>query len=68
MQFVRTVPEHVYRDVPSGSFGILESYVRAIRSARELIYLESQYLWSPEIAQLLAEKLRRPPERPLPAC
>ncbi len=61
VQLVRTVPEHVYRDVPSGSFGILEAYVRAIRSARELIYLESQYLWSPEIAQLLIEKLRRPP-------
>ena len=35
--------------------------VRAIRSAREFIYLESQYLWSPEIVQLLAAKLRTPP-------
>ena len=49
------------RDCDRGSFGILETYARAIRSARELIYLESQYLWSPEIARLLAEKLRDPP-------
>src|SRR4051794_21917083 len=53
VQLVRTVPEHIYREVPGGSFGILEAYVRAIRSARELIHLESQYLWSPEIAELL---------------
>src|SRR5205823_229843 len=35
--------------------------VRAIRSARELIYLESQYLWSAEVIELLAAKLRNPP-------
>ncbi|HEY2790490.1 MAG TPA: phospholipase D family protein, partial [Gaiellales bacterium] len=61
VQLVRTVPEHTYPGLNRGSFGILETYARAIRSARELIYLESQYLWSPEIARLLAEKLRHPP-------
>jgi phosphatidylserine/phosphatidylglycerophosphate/cardiolipin synthase-like enzyme len=35
--------------------------VRAIRQARKFIYLENQFLWSPEIVGLLAEKLRRPP-------
>src|SRR6478735_4637415 len=61
VQFVRTVPEHVYGELRHGSFGVLETYVRAIRSAERLIYIESQYLWSPEIVALLAEKLRDPP-------
>ena len=61
-QFVRTCPEHVYPALAGGSFGVLESYVRALRSAERLIYLESQYLWSPEIVAVLADKLRRPPD------
>src|SRR5205823_324934 len=35
---------------------------RALRSARRLIYLENQFLWSPEIVSVLAEKLRNPPD------
>jgi phosphatidylserine/phosphatidylglycerophosphate/cardiolipin synthase-like enzyme len=61
VQFVRTVPERVYPDVPSGDFRIVEAYVRALRSAERLVYLESQFLWSPEIVAILREKLRRPP-------
>ena len=61
-QFVRTCPEHVYPALAGGSFGVLESYVRALRSAERLIYLESQYLWSPEIVAVLADKLLRPPD------
>lgn len=61
-QFVRTCPEHVYPALRDGSFGVLESYLRALRSAERLIYLESQYLWSPEIVAVLADKLRRPPD------
>ena len=34
VQLVRTVPEHVYGGLRQGSFGVLETYVRAIRSAR----------------------------------
>ena len=60
-QFVRTCPERVYPTLPRGAFGVLESYLRAFRSAEHLIYLESQYLWSPEIVTVLADKLRRPP-------
>ncbi|HEY6694752.1 MAG TPA: hypothetical protein VI006_18010 [Solirubrobacteraceae bacterium] len=44
-----------------GAFGILEGYTRALRSARELVYLESQFFWLPEIVHLLSEKLREPP-------
>jgi phosphatidylserine/phosphatidylglycerophosphate/cardiolipin synthase-like enzyme len=61
VQFVRTVPERVYTVVRGGDFRILESYTRALRSAQELIYLESQFLWSSEIAAILEDKLAHPP-------
>jgi len=61
VQVVRTIPEKIYAGLPSGEFTILESYGRALRSAQRLIYLENQFLWSPEIAEVLIEKLRRPP-------
>ncbi len=60
-QLVRTCPERTYPPLPRGSFGILESYIRALRSAQRFVYLESQYLWSPEIVAVLAARLRRPP-------
>jgi phosphatidylserine/phosphatidylglycerophosphate/cardiolipin synthase-like enzyme len=61
VQVVRTIPNDVYDRVPRGDFRILESYIRALRSAQRLIYLESQFLWSPELVSVLAEKLRVPP-------
>jgi len=60
-QIVRTVPEKLYDFAPRGDFRIIEAYVRALRSAQHLVYLENQFLWSPEIVAILAEKLRRPP-------
>ena len=61
VQVVRTVPERIYDAVPQGEFRILESYVRAVRAARHFIYLENQFLWSPEVAEELCRKLREPP-------
>jgi phosphatidylserine/phosphatidylglycerophosphate/cardiolipin synthase-like enzyme len=61
LQFVRTIPEKVYRSVPRGEFRILEAYVRALRSARKLVYLENQFYWSSEIAAILEQKLADPP-------
>jgi phosphatidylserine/phosphatidylglycerophosphate/cardiolipin synthase-like enzyme len=61
VQLLRTVPEHIYDQLPDGAFGILEGYMRALRASRELVYLESQFFWLPEIVRLLAEKLREPP-------
>ena len=55
------MPEGAYDVLPRGEFSILESYVRALRSARKLIYLENQFLWSPEIVAILEAKLRHPP-------
>ena len=60
VQIVRTIPEKVYAAVPRGDFRVLESYVRAIRSAQSFIYLENQFLWSPEIVKALRDKLEEP--------
>jgi phosphatidylserine/phosphatidylglycerophosphate/cardiolipin synthase-like enzyme len=60
-QFVRTVPERLYEPWRDGEWSILESYLRALRAAEKLVYLESQFLWSPEVTFVLGEKLRRPP-------
>lgn len=60
-QIVRTVPARVYRSVRQGDYSILEAYIGALRSAERFIYLESQFLWSPEIVTILAEKLESPP-------
>src|SRR5947199_1475948 len=61
VQVVRTIAEGMYDRVPHGEFRILESYMRALRSARELIYIENQFLWAPEIVSILADKLAHPP-------
>lgn len=61
LQITRTVPERLYRALPRGEFGIVESYLGALRGARRLVHIETQYLWSPEIARVLAAKLREPP-------
>jgi phosphatidylserine/phosphatidylglycerophosphate/cardiolipin synthase-like enzyme len=61
VQVVRTVAEDMYDAVPKGDFRILEAYVRAIRSAQDYIYLENQFLWSPEIVGELVAKLKAPP-------
>jgi phosphatidylserine/phosphatidylglycerophosphate/cardiolipin synthase-like enzyme len=61
LQVVRTVPEKIYESLPRGDFRILEAYTRALRSAREFVYLESQFLWSPQIVEILSGKLREPP-------
>jgi phosphatidylserine/phosphatidylglycerophosphate/cardiolipin synthase-like enzyme len=62
LQLVRTVPERAYRFARRGEFRILEAYTRALRSAERLVYVENQFLWSPELVAILAEKLRRPPD------
>ena len=52
----------MYEFLPQGDFRILDAYSRALRSARRLVYLESQFLWSPELVAILADKLRHPPQ------
>jgi phosphatidylserine/phosphatidylglycerophosphate/cardiolipin synthase-like enzyme len=61
VQVIRTVPDGMYKDLRRGDFRVLESYMRALRSAKRFIYLENQFLWSPEIVAVLREKLDWPP-------
>jgi phosphatidylserine/phosphatidylglycerophosphate/cardiolipin synthase-like enzyme len=61
VQLVRTVPEHTYRFAWRGEFGILDAYLNALRSAKSLVYLENQFLWSAEVADVLAALLSDPP-------
>jgi phosphatidylserine/phosphatidylglycerophosphate/cardiolipin synthase-like enzyme len=61
IQLLRTIPERVYEQISDGAFGILEGYMRALGSARELVYLESQFFWLPEIVDVIADRLRDPP-------
>jgi phosphatidylserine/phosphatidylglycerophosphate/cardiolipin synthase-like enzyme len=60
-QLVRTLPARLYEPCRDGEWSILESYLRALRTAERLVYVESQFLWSPEVTFALAEKLRHPP-------
>ncbi|QFZ17054.1 phospholipase D-like domain-containing protein [Saccharothrix syringae] len=61
-QLVRTIPERTYDFIPRGEFSLLDSYLRALRSAERLVYLENQFLWSPEVTEILIDKLRNPPD------
>jgi phosphatidylserine/phosphatidylglycerophosphate/cardiolipin synthase-like enzyme len=61
LQVVRTIPERVYTAKPKGEFSILESYVRALSSAQRFVYIENQFLWSPEVEAVLEDKIASPP-------
>jgi phosphatidylserine/phosphatidylglycerophosphate/cardiolipin synthase-like enzyme len=61
IQLARTVPERTYRFAPRGDFSILDQYLNALRDAESLVYLENQFLWSTEVVDVLAHKLRHPP-------
>jgi phosphatidylserine/phosphatidylglycerophosphate/cardiolipin synthase-like enzyme len=61
VQVVRTVRDGVFEKLPCGDYSLLEAYTASLRSAEKLIYLENQFLWSPEIVAILADKLRNPP-------
>jgi phosphatidylserine/phosphatidylglycerophosphate/cardiolipin synthase-like enzyme len=61
VQVARTVPAGTYKALPKGDYSILESYLGALRSAEQIVYLESQFLWSPEVVDILADKLTHPP-------
>ena len=63
-QIVRTVPRRVYDFAPEGEFGIRHSYLEALRRARRLIYLENQYLWSPEVMDALLAAMEAPHSEP----
>jgi len=61
LQVVRTVRDGVFEELPRGDYSLFEAYTAALDSAERFVYLENQFLWSPEIVAILADKLRNPP-------
>jgi phosphatidylserine/phosphatidylglycerophosphate/cardiolipin synthase-like enzyme len=64
VQVLRTYPhnEPEYPFALKGERSIARAYHKAFSRARSLIYVEDQYLWSSEVADLYEEALRRAPE------
>ncbi len=56
VQVIRTMPGS------SGERGILDAYLRAIRTARRIIYIENQYFRSIHVSTALAEAARARPD------
>jgi phosphatidylserine/phosphatidylglycerophosphate/cardiolipin synthase-like enzyme len=71
VQMLRTLPGEVFAkdppnpgdptDIPFGETGVLEGYQRAIMKAEEYIYIEDQYLVSPDIADAIAIRMKEKP-------
>ncbi|MDT5010339.1 MAG: hypothetical protein QOH57_1956, partial [Mycobacterium sp.] len=64
VQVLRTYPDaHFdFAFAPHGERSVARGYTKAVRRAKRLIYLEDQYLWSKEVAHLLAEALTANPD------
>ena len=61
IQVLRTYPamRPAYGFAKLGEQTVARGYTKAIKRARRLIYLEDQYLWSTEVAELFADALRQ---------
>jgi phosphatidylserine/phosphatidylglycerophosphate/cardiolipin synthase-like enzyme len=64
VQVLRTYPAIRPRTpyAPRGERSVARGFAKALRRARRLVYIEDQYMWSPHIARLLADALRRSPQ------
>lgn len=63
VQMLRTYPaiRPPYDFAPNGERSIVRGYSKAIQHATGLIYVEDQYMWSSDVARLLAGALRANP-------
>ena len=66
VQIARTIPRHVYPFAPRGEYGIHHAYINALRGAKRFVYLENQYLWSPDIMDALIAAMNREMETSFP--
>lgn len=64
VQLLRTYPKKTphYPFAPRGERSVARGYGKALRRARRFVYVEDQFLWSPMVAEVFAEALRRVPE------
>jgi len=60
MQVLRTYPRRRpgYTFAPDGERSIARAYVKVLSRARSLVYVEDQFLWSREVADVFARALR----------
>jgi phosphatidylserine/phosphatidylglycerophosphate/cardiolipin synthase-like enzyme len=60
VQILRTYPRRAggYAFAPLGERSVARGYIKAVGQARHLIYIEDQYLWSPEVAAMFAAALQ----------
>ncbi|MFB7368314.1 phospholipase D family protein [Streptomyces sp. NPDC056222] len=64
VQVLRTYPNRLLRGypfAPDGERSIARGYLKALRRARTLIYVEDQYLWSPRVVACFARALTAHP-------
>jgi phosphatidylserine/phosphatidylglycerophosphate/cardiolipin synthase-like enzyme len=64
VELLRTYPRRLdgYPFATRGERSIAAGYRKALKNARDLIYLEDQYLWSRQVAEPFAQALRDNPE------
>jgi phosphatidylserine/phosphatidylglycerophosphate/cardiolipin synthase-like enzyme len=64
VQVLRTYPSRRprYSFAPEGERSVARAFAKAIKRARNVIYIEDQYFWSVEIARLLAQALQQHPQ------
>ncbi|WP_197374686.1 phospholipase D family protein [Mycolicibacterium baixiangningiae] len=64
VQVLRTYPDahFTYDFAPHGERSVARGYTKALQRARRLIYLEDQYLWSKQVADLFAKALADNPD------
>ena len=69
VQVLRTYPSRRpgFAFAPKGERSVARAYVKALRRARRLVYIEDQYLWSSQVARVFADALRRSPQLQLVA-
>lgn len=63
VQLLRTYPRRAggYPFAPQGERSVAKAYLKVFSRARELIYIEDQYLWSRDVGRRLASALRANP-------
>ncbi|MCT4353955.1 phospholipase D family protein [Streptomyces sp. Je 1-79] len=64
VQLLRTYPNRLFNGypfAPDGERSIARGYLKALRRARALIYVEDQYLWSPRVVASFARALAQNP-------
>ncbi|HEX5370643.1 MAG TPA: phospholipase D family protein [Dehalococcoidia bacterium] len=60
-QVLRTIPAGDYDFAQDGEYDFHHSYLELLQRSRRFVYLESQYLWSPEVMDALLDLVKQPP-------